>query len=91
MRQYGSQDPWTIQTYVTEDEVCPFEEWFESLDPQVQIRIDVRLDRVKLGNFGDHKSVGDGVFELRFIFGPGFRVYYGIAGKHYCAFALQRL
>ena len=76
-----SQDPWTIQTYVTEDEVCPFEEWFESLDPQVQIRIDVRLDRLKLCNFGDRKSVGDGVFELRFTFGPGFRIHYGMTGK----------
>lgn len=77
-----SQDRWTIQTYVTKDEVCPFEKWFESLDPQFQVRIDTRLDRVKLGNFGDRKSVGDGVFELRFTFGPGFRIYYGIAGKH---------
>jgi putative addiction module killer protein len=77
-----SQDLWTIQIYVTKDDVCPFEEWLETLDPQFQIRIDVRLDRLKLGNFGDCKSVGDGIFELRFTFGPGFRIYYGIAGKH---------
>jgi putative addiction module killer protein len=76
-----SQDLWTIQIYVTEDDVCPFEEWLETLDPQFQIRIDVRLDRLKLGNFGDCKSLGDGIFELRFTFGPGFRIYYGIAGK----------
>ena len=32
--------------------------------------------RMQLGNVGDAKSVGDGVFELRFDFGPGYRVYY---------------
>ena len=31
---------------------------------------------MQLGNFGDAKSVGAGVFELRFDFGPGYRVYY---------------
>jgi putative addiction module killer protein len=72
---------WEIQTYITDDEACPFEEWLDTLAPLFQQRIDVRLDRVKLGNFGDHKSVGEGVYELRFTFGPGFRVYYGIVGK----------
>jgi putative addiction module killer protein len=76
-----SQEQWEIQIYAIADEVCPFDEWMETLDPQFQIRLDVRLDRVKLGNFGDRKSVGEGVFELRFTFGPGFRVYYGIVGK----------
>ena len=75
------QHNWLIQKYVTENGVCPFDEWFQTLDATTQARIDVRLDRVSLGNFGDHKSVGDGVYELRFTFGPGFRVYYGIAKK----------
>ncbi len=39
-----------------------------------------RLDRVEIGNLGDHGSVGEGVFELRFDFGPGYRVYYGEDG-----------
>jgi putative addiction module killer protein len=39
-----------------------------------------RLDRVVLGNFGDYKSVGDGVLELRFKFGAGYRVYYALIG-----------
>lgn len=33
--------------------------------------------RFESGNLGDSKSVGEGVFETRFNFGPGYRVYYG--------------
>ena len=40
------------------------------------MRIDDRIRRVSDGNFGDTKSVGDGVQELRLPFGPGFRIYY---------------
>lgn len=41
-------------------------------------RIDARLTRIeKTGNFGVCESVGDGVFELKFDFGPGYRVYFG--------------
>lgn len=76
-----SQRQWEIQKYVTDDGVCYFDQWFETLNPKSQVRIDVRLDRVSLGNFGDRKSVGNGVYELRFFFGPGYRVYYALAGK----------
>lgn len=31
---------------------------------------------MKLGNFGDHKSVGNTINELRIPHGPGYRVYY---------------
>ena len=51
--------------------------WFNRLrDNLVKTRIAVRIRRMQLGNVGDTKSVGDGVFELRFDFGPGYRVYY---------------
>jgi putative addiction module killer protein len=36
---------------------------------------------VSLGNFGDSKSLGNGIYELRLHFGGGYRVYYGISGK----------
>ena len=42
----------------------------------MKTRIAVRIRRMQLGNVGDAKPVGDGVFELRFDFGPGYRVYY---------------
>jgi putative addiction module killer protein len=40
-----------------------------------------RLKRVELGNLGDHHGVGEGVYELRIDFGPGYRVYFGEDGK----------
>ncbi|MDJ0600543.1 MAG: type II toxin-antitoxin system RelE/ParE family toxin [Crocosphaera sp.] len=76
-----NENKWEIQKYVTYTEICPFDQWFEKLDIQTQVRVDVRLDRVSLGNFGDAKSVGEGVYELRLFFGSGYRIYYGIIGK----------
>jgi putative addiction module killer protein len=62
--------------------LVPFDEWFDSLrDKKLQAAVDTRLARVRAGNFGDCKSVGDGVFELRIALGPGLRVYYGLHGR----------
>lgn len=57
--------------------------WLDRLnDRQVQARIASRLLRLHNGNFGDCKPVGEGVWELRVDWGPGYRVYYAIAGQH---------
>jgi putative addiction module killer protein len=54
-----------------------FEAWFDGLkDRNAKIRIAARLARLEKGNAGDHAGVGDGVFELRLHFGPGYRIYY---------------
>jgi putative addiction module killer protein len=51
--------------------------WFEGLrDLNAQMRIGARIRRASLGNFGDTKSVGDAVSELRIPYGPGYRVYF---------------
>ena len=59
----------------------PFSEWLTSLrDVRTVGVVRARLNRIRLGNFGDCKSVGGGVEELRIDFGPGYRVYFGREG-----------
>jgi putative addiction module killer protein len=54
-----------------------FRDWLRELrDRKARLRIGERIDRLVSGNFGDAKSVGDGVQELRMRFGPGYRIYY---------------
>jgi putative addiction module killer protein len=54
-----------------------FAAWFRNLrDRRARARIQVRIDRLSLGNLGDAKPVGEGVSELRIDYGPGYRVYF---------------
>lgn len=54
-----------------------FDAWFTSLrDRQGKLRIQVRIDRAELGNFGDCAPVGEGVSEMRIHVGPDYRVYF---------------
>ncbi|MFT4233902.1 MAG: type II toxin-antitoxin system RelE/ParE family toxin [Microbacterium sp.] len=54
-----------------------FTKWLDGLkDLRGRVRIIQRVDRLASSNPGDSKSVGNGVYELRMTFGPGYRVYY---------------
>lgn len=56
--------------------------WYARLKGRMaRMRIAVRIRRMQSGNSGDVKPVGNGVFELRFNFGPGYRVYYTERGN----------
>jgi putative addiction module killer protein len=59
-----------------------FKTWFDGLrDSLGQKRILVRIGRLERGNFGDSKSVGARVSELRIDHGPGYRVYFARRGS----------
>ncbi|NJM99890.1 MAG: type II toxin-antitoxin system RelE/ParE family toxin [Phormidesmis sp. RL_2_1] len=54
-----------------------FAKWFKGLkDRRAKVRIQARIDRMELGNFGDVSSVGEAISELRIDYGPGYRVYF---------------
>ncbi len=70
--------PREIQIYRTPNGREPFTDWLESIrDLKTQTRIQARLDRLETGNLGDCRSIGEGAFELRLQFGPGYRIYFG--------------
>ena len=59
-----------------------FSEWLTGLrDRNARARIQIRIDRLALGNPGDVKPVGEGVSELRIAVGPGYRVYFVQRGE----------
>lgn len=71
-----------VLRYQTIEGEQPFTEWLLSLkDKNIRAALRTRLDRLSGGNFGDYKRVGEGVFELRIHFGPGYRVYFGLDGE----------
>lgn len=73
--------PVRLEYYVTGSGRCPFEEWMDSLTDHVRQAVDKRLNRLRLGLFGDSKYLGEGVHELRFHFGPGYRAYFGVRDR----------
>lgn len=66
-----------ILYYKTKDGKCPYEEWFNSLDISIKVRISARIERLIESNYGDtRKLVNSELSELRFKFGKGYRIYY---------------
>lgn len=73
--------PVEIRYYQTTSARCPFRDWFDSLDTQAQVIVDMRLARIRRGLFGDTETVGGGVSELKFDVGPGYRIYFARGGR----------
>lgn len=67
----------TLRYYIKPNGKSPFVEWLEKMkDHTIRARIRRRLERMELGNYGDYKNVGEGIFELRLDFGSGYRIYF---------------
>ena len=59
-----------------------FDRWFDALrDKRARARIQVRIDRLQLGNPGQVASIGDGISEMKIDYGPGYRVYFVRRGQ----------
>ena len=69
---------YTISNYVDDNGKEPIKDWLKSQDGTTRKRILLRFDRLKDGNFGDYKQLDEYLYELRFNFGSGYRVYYTI-------------
>jgi putative addiction module killer protein len=71
-------EPKQLVFYADENGTEPFQLWLDDLrDDRNRRRILSRLMRGQQGNYGDVEPIGEGLSELRFFFGSGYRVYFG--------------
>jgi len=70
-----------IRYYVAASGRQPFAEWYADLQETARAKVTRAIVRLEQGNFSNIKSVGEGVFEYRIDFGPGYRVYFGQDGQ----------
>ena len=71
-----------IRHYLTEADKDIYLDWLIRVQDSIaKVAIIRRINRLELGNFGDHKPCNEGVWELRVDVGAGYRVYYAISGK----------
>jgi putative addiction module killer protein len=69
-----------IRHYLTASGRDPYQEWLDKLkDLTGRVAILRRVDRMAVGNFGEHRFLQEGVWELKIDVGPGYRVYYAHA------------
>lgn len=74
-------ETYRVKEYVRENGDIPFRDWKMRFDVAVRARIQARIMRVAHGNLGDYHQVQNGIYELRFHFGAGPRVYFGFDGE----------
>lgn len=67
-----------VKFYKLENGKEPVKEWLLKLDVSIRVRIVKRLERIYDDNFGDYKQIAPNLYELRFFFGKGYRIYYTI-------------
>ena len=72
---------YSIKVYVDDNGKEPIIDWLNTLDKTTRKRILLRLDRLRDGNFGDYKQIDNQLYELRFMFNSGYRIYYTLDGE----------
>ena len=73
--------PKVIKIYTTAEGKQPYSDWIKNLrDTAAVARIRTRFDRIEEGHLGHYKFLGTGLFEFKFSFGPGYRVYFAVDG-----------
>jgi putative addiction module killer protein len=71
-----------IRHYISRAGKDLLDSWLSKLaDARAQAKIAIRINRLAAGNFGNCKALGQGLYELRIDWGPGYRVYYAMLGK----------
>ncbi|HEU63865.1 MAG: hypothetical protein KR126chlam4_00805 [Candidatus Anoxychlamydiales bacterium] len=73
------KDEVDIQIYETDNGKLPYLQWESKLNRKARAVITARLVRIRMGNFGDCKSIQGvkGIYELRIHFESGYRIYFG--------------
>ena len=74
-------EQFAIEYYETDTGKCPYLEWEGELTMKLRAQIRKRLNRVRLGNFGDIDHIEGSIFELRIHTGAGYRIYYAKKGN----------
>ena len=75
----------TVKIYQTKDGREPFVEWYRTIERKSKVsaaRVRERIRRIEQGNLGEYKSLHGGLFEVKFRFGVGYRIYFAEAGKN---------
>ena len=62
--------------------LCHFRVWLDTLDNVSLGRIQARLLRMEHGGLGDCKKLTGGLWEVRFFWGPGYRIYFGMGSRN---------
>ncbi|HJD59337.1 MAG TPA: type II toxin-antitoxin system RelE/ParE family toxin [Rickettsia endosymbiont of Omalisus fontisbellaquei] len=65
-----------IQFFITDSGKSYSKGWLEKLDVETHSRIINRLVRLEYGVYGDYKQIKGRLYELRFFFGKGYRIYF---------------
>lgn len=69
-----------IKEYTDKAGRSSFSNWFEELNSEAAVKVTTAIYRLEQGNFSRVEGVGEGVYEYKIDFGPGYRIYFGKDG-----------